>query len=96
MGIAFYLIWISKYKYKKLAVVIFLIQLIFNALWTLFFFGIHFILLVFIDIIILEGLIILTMYEFYKVNKSAVYLLIPYILWVTFALILNLALLVLN
>ena len=91
MGIAFYLIW-QKGKISKL----FLAQLTANFLWSFLFFGLHSPTLALIDIAILLALILLTMREFYSLSKPAFYLLIPYLLWVSFATLLNGAIVFLN
>lgn len=65
------------------------IQLIFNILWTPIFFLFNNYLLALIDLIILLGLVIYMTYTFYKENSKTLYLLIPYILWLIFALYLN-------
>lgn len=64
-------------------------QLSLNILWSLIFFGLKNPFAAFIEIIFLEVSIILTAIEFYKIDKKAAYLLVPYILWVAFAAILN-------
>ena len=89
MGISLYLVW---KKYLKL----FLLHLGLNAFWSIAFFGMHNIALAFATIIALWAVIVYMIAKFYEVNKLASYLLIPYILWVTFALLLNLSILVLN
>ncbi len=94
MGISLYLVWIK--KYDKSAFILFGIQLVLNALWSILFFGIKSPLYAFIEIIFLWVAILLTIIYFYKINKTSAYLLIPYILWVSFASVLNLAILILN
>lgn len=96
MGISFYLVWISKAKNKKYAYIFFGIQLFLNALWSILFFGFQMPFLAFIEIILLWAMILLTIIYFYKINKVASYLLIPYILWVSFAAVLNFSLFYLN
>ena len=96
MGVSLYLIWISKSKLKKNAFKIFFIQLTLNALWSIIFFGLKNPLLAFIDIVALWITISLTIKHFYKISKPASYFLIPYILWVSFATLLNLAIVILN
>lgn len=98
MGIAAFLILrkgLQKKKIKK-AFRYFLLQLFFNFLWSIFFFGLHSPLLGLLDIITLIVFIIITIYTFYKLSKQAAYLLIPYLIWVCFATILNLSLFILN
>jgi len=89
MGIAVYLIWTSDKRRSILPLVIFDIQLILNVLWSILFFGFRNPFIAFIDIILLWIFIVLTIWQFAKVEKKAAYLLIPYILWVSFAVVLN-------
>jgi len=94
MGIALYLA--VKNKIGKKAIIIFASQLVLNALWTIIFFGMHNPFLAFMEIILLWIAILWTIIEFRKKSRAASYLLIPYILWVSFASILNLAIYFLN
>lgn len=98
MGISFYLIWQQSKTQPaaQQAGQLFLIHLIFNALWSPIFFGLQQIGLAFAIIIIIEFFIILLFFKFYKISKIAAYLLIPYFLWVSFASILNFSLWILN
>jgi tryptophan-rich sensory protein len=104
MGISLYIIWNkktvlkikSKIKTWKIALWVFGIQLVLNSLWSILFFGLKSPLLAFIEIIFLWISILLTMIYFKKFSKISFYLLIPYILWVSFALILNLSYVILN
>lgn len=91
MGISAYLIW-GKRDENSLAIIaliIFFIHLIFNATWSIAFFGLQNPALAFINIIILLFFIITLIFIFFKIDKTACYLLIPYLLWVSFATILN-------
>ncbi len=96
MGISLYLIWDSKGKGKSKALKIFWIQLFLNAIWSIIFFGMRNPGLALIDIVALWIAIILTIKSFYKISKPAAYLLIPYLLWVSFAAILNYSIWILN
>jgi translocator protein len=98
IGISLYIIWNKKIntKTKQVALIIFFIQLILNTIWSILFFGLKSPLLAFLDIIFLWFAIIFTMYFFNKISKTATYLLIPYILWVSFAMILNFSIYYLN
>ena len=98
MGISFFLIWVKGLNKKKVktALTYFLIQLALNFLWSISFFGFHSPLLGFVNIIFLLVFIILTIKHFYPLSKNASYLLIPYLLWVIFATVLNGAFLILN
>lgn len=99
MGIAFFLVWVygeKKNKLRKPALILFLVHLVFNTLWSIFFFGMQSPLLGFIDIVILWLMIATLAYLFYQVKKPAAYLMLPYLLWVSFASVLNFSILMLN
>ena len=97
MGISLYLVWADrKKKFRKPAFTFYGIQLGLNALWSILFFGLQSPLYAFIEIIFLWTAIAFTIYYFYKISKNAAYLLIPYILWVSFAAILNFSIYYLN
>lgn len=92
MGIAAGLVWnLIEIKREEVrsALIFFAIQLALNSLWSFLFFGLKNPLLAFIEIIILWLMIYETYNKFNKLNKIAGYLFIPYILWVSFATILN-------
>ena len=96
MGISFYLVLISKAKDKIIPVKLFMAQLVLNILWSVIFFGLHNPLLAFFEILVLWGTILFMILTFYKISKPAAYLMIPYILWVSFASILNLSIVIIN
>lgn len=92
MGIAAGLVWQQldkKSELVKKALFVFVIQLALNALWSYLFFGLQNILLAFIEIILLLLVIYETYFLFKQINKNAGYLMLPYLLWVGFATILN-------
>ena len=80
----------------KTALIFFFIQLFLNFLWSIIFFGLSNPLLAFAEIVILWGFIMAMIISFKKVSKTAAYLQIPYILWVSFAAILNFTIWVIN
>lgn len=86
MGISLFLVWKKK---NKIALILFFIQLILNSIWSVIFFGFQRIDIAFAEIIILWIFILLTIVFFFKISKLAAWLLIPYILWVSFAGYLN-------
>jgi len=88
MGVSLYLIWTSE-KPKQTAIFVFFQQLALNVLWSTLFFGLHNPLLAFIEIIVLWLAIFMTILYFYQISKKAAWLLLPYILWVSFAGVLN-------
>ncbi len=97
MGIASYLVYVSKRSdERKSALTFYAVQLFFNFVWSLLFFNLEAYLFAFIWLVALWILIIITAIKFYRISKPAGYLLIPYILWVTFAGYLNLAIYILN
>ena len=91
MGLAMYLIWNKGLKDKRVkkALWLFALQLIFNVFWSFLFFGLRSPLLALIEIIILWVAILLTILSFFKISKPAGFLLFPYLLWVSFATLLN-------
>ncbi len=93
MAIAMYLVWTAKTKKPeaKQGSILFVEQLFFNAAWSIVFFGFHQILFAFVIIIVLWLTILANIIWFFKVSKSAGYLMLPYIAWVSFASILNFA-----
>lgn len=94
MGIASYLA--SREKNSSLAMFFYIIQLFFNFLWSIIFFNFENYLFAFIWLVILWLLILITTVLFWRLNKTAGILMIPYLLWVTFAGYLNLAIYILN
>ena len=97
IGLSFYLVWRNNFgEARKKVISVYFMQLLFNLLWSVLFFGLKSPLLGLIDIIILLILIIANTIIFYKISKTAGYLLIPYLLWVSFASILNFSIFLLN
>ncbi|WP_234859431.1 TspO/MBR family protein [Aquimarina aquimarini] len=91
MGIAAGIVWSKGFYHKwvKTALYHFGFQLLLNAAWSIFFFGLQSPLIALLDIIALFILLLFTIKWFTVVNSTAAYLLIPYILWVAFAAALN-------
>jgi translocator protein len=90
MGIAAYLVWQQKdAPGTKIALWIYSVHLVFNALWSILFFGLKNPGLAFAEIIVLLFLILLTTILFWKINPIAGWLMVPYITWVLFASVLN-------
>lgn len=96
MGIASYIIYNSHADIKKIALGVYGIQLFFNFFWSIIFFNLKMYFLAFIWLVVLFLSIWATLYVFGMINKKAAYLLIPYLLWVTFAGYLNYMIFVLN
>lgn len=98
MGISLYWIWIKGVKKKEIrdALKLFTIQLVLNASWSIVFFGLHNILLSLVNIIALWILIVMVMIKFYGIDRKASLILLPYLVWVSFATILNYNIFLLN
>lgn len=98
MGISTFLVWRKKPADAavKVALACFILQLVFNAIWTPIFFGAKQPLVAFGDIVLLWLAIAATIISFYRVSKLSAILLIPYIIWVSFAVVLNAAICMLN
>lgn len=98
MGISFFIIWQKKLDHPaaKNAIIFFFVQLILNIFWSIAFFEFQSPLTGLIDILLLWAAIFLTIRSFFQISKTAGFLLIPYILWVSFAALLNFSLWILN
>jgi len=97
MGIAAWLVWrVGGFSAARGALVLFLLQLALNALWSWLFFGLHLGALALAEVLLLWALIAGTLIAFWRVRSFAGVLLVPYLFWVTFASVLNFALVCLN
>ena len=97
MGISFFLIWKQEAsKVRNRAILIFLLQLMLNFAWSFIFFYFNMIGLALVEIILLWISIVLMLVVFYKIKPVASYINIPYLLWVTFATVLNASYYILN
>ena len=80
----------------KVALSVFALQLILDGLWTPIFFGLHLIGVALVEIVMMWAAILLMIFTFWRVSKPAALLLLPYILWVSFAVLLNNSFFLLN
>jgi tryptophan-rich sensory protein len=98
MGISLFLVIMEGRKGRdvRIPLVLFAIQLILNTIWSFAFFGLESPISGLLVILMLLVFIVATMVAFYPVRKAATWLLVPYLLWVSFATILNYALYTLN
>tara|TARA_B110000495_G_C22427545_1_gene269797 strand:- start:55 stop:519 length:465 start_codon:yes stop_codon:yes gene_type:complete len=94
MSVAAWSTW--KKKFDKKILLIYFVHLFFNAIWSIIFFGFHKIELALIDLVIIIFFIILLMKIYYRDNLISFYLIIPYFLWSSYALILNTSIYFLN
>jgi tryptophan-rich sensory protein len=98
MGIALYLVWrqgINRIDVQR-ALYIFFFQLAVNVFWVFMFFGRQSPAQALAVLAVLLLLIALTFFSFYTVNSDAAFCLVPYMVWVAFALILNLYIVIMN
>lgn len=85
IGISLYLIWTA----RKTSLKLFFFHLFLNAIWSPIFFGVKNLGLAFAVILIMDITLVIIIKNFYKINKLASYLLIPYLMWILFASLLN-------
>ncbi len=103
MGVASFIIWRiyeessgAKKRFAGMALILFVFQLGLNAWWSVIFFGQQQLGLALLEIICMWLAIVATMYYFAKLSRTAVWLLVPYVVWVSFASYLNYSLWMLN
>lgn len=90
MGLAAWLVWSKAgLRAARPAFVLFLVQLAVNALWSWLFFAWHLGGIAFAEVLVLLVLIVATCVAFWRIRPLAAYLLVPYLLWVCFASLLN-------
>jgi benzodiazapine receptor len=98
MGISLYIVWNKGLDNKNVrsAITVFGIQLFLNSVWSIIFFGIQNTFIALSEIIMLWIAILVTIIKFYRIDRRASLLLVPYIVWVTIAALLNYFVWVLN
>jgi len=97
MGVAAWLVWRrAGFRKARAALALYALQLVFNALWSPIFFGLRAMGWAFVDIVVLAVAIVVTLVEFHRIDRRAGLLLVPYLLWVLFASVLNFSLWMLN
>jgi translocator protein len=91
MGISLYLVWrkSTKENCHCFALQLFLFQLSLNVVWSYLFFGLQEPLLALFGIVFLNVVVVLVMWRFWYIQKVAAYLLLPYAVWIAFAMYLN-------
>jgi benzodiazapine receptor len=90
MGVAMYLVWSRpRSNQRQRALYLNAVQLALNFFWSLIFFNVHAIGWALVEILLLWGMILFTMFAYDKVYKPAAWLMLPYVAWVSFATILN-------
>ena len=94
MSIAIWKIWINSFNKKILK--LYLVHLFFNSIWSVIFFGFHQIGIALINLVIILIFIVLLIKEYFKKDKISFYLMIPYFIWSSYALVLNFSIFLLN
>ncbi len=104
MGISAFLVW-QKMDFNsdgttkrkvRIALGLFVVQLVLNTLWSVVFFGLHFLVGAFFELVVLWCAIFATIVAFARISKLSAWLLLPYIFWVSFAGYLNFMIWILN
>ena len=95
MSVGAWLIWINPKRVEKI-IYIYFIHLLINGSWSLFFFGLHLILVSLIIIAVIIIFVIWLMKLYYPINKLSSFLMIPYLLWLSYAFVLNFYIFILN
>lgn len=97
MGISLYMVWKQPSSDRRnKALTIFIIQFVLNFSWSIIFFNQHQVGWALVEIVVMWVCILLTIIRFYQIKPAAAWLLVPYILWVSFATALNAAIWKLN
>ena len=95
MSVAIWLIWINPKRDEKI-IYIYFIHLLINGSWSIFFFGLHLILVSLIVIAIIIILVVWLIKLYYPINKISAFLMIPYLAWLGYAYVLNFYIFILN
>ena len=95
MSVAIWLIWINPKKTEKV-IYIYFIHLLVNGSWSIFFFGLHLILVSLIIIAVIIFLVVWLIKLYYPINKISSYLMFPYLAWLSYAFLLNFYIFILN
>ena len=95
MSVGAWLIWINPKRVEKI-IYIYFIHLLINGSWSLFFFGLHLILVSLIIIAVIIIFVIWLMKLYYPINKLSTFLMAPYLAWLGYAFVLNFYIFILN
>ena len=95
MSVAIWLVWINPKRVEKI-IYIYFIHLLINGSWSIFFFGLHLILASLIIIAVIIFFVIWLIKFYYPINKLSSFLMVPYLLWLSYAFVLNFYIFILN
>jgi len=97
LGVSLYYVWKQEpSQNRKKALIVFVIQMVLNFAWTFIFFHFHLFLLALIEIVVMWFSILFMILRFYKVKPMSAYINIPYLLWVSYAVVLTVSFYYLN
>lgn len=96
MGIAAALVANTSHSLRQTALRLFFLQLALNAAWSVLFFGLHLPTVALVELLVLDGAVLLTLLVFRRLQPLAGALLLPYLAWIAFATYLNAGIVVLN
>ena len=95
MSVAIWLIWINPKRVEKI-IYIYFIHLLINGSWSIFFFGLHLILASLILVAIIISFVVWLIILYHPINKLSSFLMIPYLMWLSYAFVLNFYIFTLN
>ena len=95
MSDAIWLIWINPKRVEKI-IYIYFIHLLINGSWSIFFFGLHLILASLIIIVAIIFFVVWLIKLYYPINKLSSFLMVPYLIWLSYAFVLNFYIFILN
>ena len=95
MSVAIWLIWINPKRVEKI-IYIYFIHLLINGSWSIFFFGLHLILVSLVIIALIIFLVAWLIKLYYPINKFSSFLMVPYLMWLSYAFVLNFYIFILN
>ena len=95
MSVAIWLIWINP-KRKEKIIYIYFIHLLINGSWSIFFFGLHLILASLIVVAIIIFFVVWLIILYHPINKLSSFLMIPYLMWLSYAFVFNFYIFILN
>tara|TARA_Y100000590_G_scaffold203000_1_gene230360 strand:+ start:849 stop:1319 length:471 start_codon:yes stop_codon:yes gene_type:complete len=95
MSVAIWLIWINRKKEEKI-IYLYFIHLVINGSWSIFFFGLHLILVSLVIIAVIIFFVVWLIKLYYPINKFSSFLMVPYLAWLSYAFVLNFYIFILN
>ena len=95
MSVGIWLIWINPKRVEKI-IYIYFVHLLINGSWSIFFFGLHLILVSLVIIAVIIFFVVWLIKLYYPINKFSSFLMVPYLAWLSYAFVLNFYIFILN